>query len=113
MKVIRLILSLAFFVPAFARFGAFAAYDIHERSPWLGVSLGAVIGGFFGLVFGGVQGRWLDAILGEEERTIDQGRRTATSASCRSSPMIVGSCGCTRRTVESRQLSNAPSIAQN
>ena len=76
MKIGRLILSLAFFVPAFALFGAFAAYDNHERSPWLGVSIGAVIGVILGLVFGGVQGRWLDAILGQEERydEIGEGR---------------------------------------
>ena len=67
MTIVRLILSLSFFVPAFALFGAFAAYDNHERSPWLGVSIGVVIGVFFGLVFGGVQGHWLDAILGPEE----------------------------------------------
>ena len=76
MKVIRLILSLAFFVPAFALFGAFAAYDNHERTPWLGVSIGAVIGVLFGLVFGGARGRWLDVILGPEERDdeIGEGR---------------------------------------
>ena len=73
MKVIRLILSLSCFVPAFALFGAFAAYDNHEHSPWLGMSIGAVIGVFFGLVFGGVQGRWLNVILGQEERDDENG----------------------------------------
>ncbi len=64
MKVLRLILSLALFVPGFALLGAFAAIDNRERTPWLGLSIRALTGLFFGNVFGGARGRWLDALLG-------------------------------------------------
>jgi RsiW-degrading membrane proteinase PrsW (M82 family) len=63
MNTVRLLLSLAFFVPGFAFLGACAAYDNRERAPWLAVLTGALIGVFFGLVFGGLRGRWLDAMF--------------------------------------------------
>jgi hypothetical protein len=60
MKYVRLALSLAFFVPALGFFGFAAAVDSGRRPWWLGVVVGGILGVFFGLVFGGVKGRWLD-----------------------------------------------------
>jgi hypothetical protein len=67
MKIVRLLLTLALFVPGFAFLGACAAYDNRERTPCLAVSIGTLIGVFYGLVFGGVRGRWVDAIFPPEE----------------------------------------------
>jgi hypothetical protein len=58
MRYAGLVISLALFVPAFAFFGLVAAHDSGGRA-WLGVTVGAVIGVFFGMVFGGARGRWL------------------------------------------------------
>jgi hypothetical protein len=71
-KTARLILFLALFVPGFSLLGAFAARDNHERIPWLGLSIGALVGALFGLVLGGARGRWLDAILGPEDADGEQ-----------------------------------------
>jgi hypothetical protein len=35
---------------------------------WWGLTIGGAIGVFFGLVFGGHRGRWLDYIDGPEQR---------------------------------------------
>jgi len=35
--------------------------------PTLGLIVGACVGVFFGLVFGGVRGKWLDAIFRPDE----------------------------------------------
>ena len=45
-------LLLVLFVPGLALLGALAAYDTSERTPWLGIIAGAVVGMFFALVFG-------------------------------------------------------------
>jgi hypothetical protein len=52
MVKVRLILSLAFFMPAFALLGAFAALD-NDLPLVPGLLTGACAGLFFGLVFGG------------------------------------------------------------
>jgi RsiW-degrading membrane proteinase PrsW (M82 family) len=57
-KMLRLILCLIFFVPAFALLGAFATLDGGERTPWGGLVACAVVGLFFGLGFGGVRVTW-------------------------------------------------------
>ena len=55
-------------LPGFALLGAFAAYDNGERTPWLGITAGAVVGLFFALVFGGaLSRRGADVIFGERE----------------------------------------------
>ena len=65
MKWLRLAVSLAFFVPAFALLGGFASLDggVHPAVP---MTLGGLVGVFFGLVFSGVRFKWLDALLGPE-----------------------------------------------
>jgi hypothetical protein len=52
-KGLWLSMMLVLFVPGFALLGAFAAHDNGERTPWLGIAAGAVVGLFFALVFGG------------------------------------------------------------
>jgi hypothetical protein len=52
MKVLRLTLSLAFFVPGMALPGAAAAADTYFPA-WGGTGIGAALGTFFGLAFGG------------------------------------------------------------
>jgi hypothetical protein len=59
MRYFRLALSLALFTPAFAFFGFAAAHDSGGRL-WIGTIVGGLVGVFFGLVFGGAKGRWLD-----------------------------------------------------
>jgi hypothetical protein len=55
-KRVKLPLSLAVFVPAWAVLGAFSTLD--SRMPtWRGLTVGAAIGVFFALVFGGNH-RW-------------------------------------------------------
>jgi hypothetical protein len=42
----------------------------------VGLVAGALVGVFFGLIFGGVRGKWLDAVLGpEEDGEDDVGKR--------------------------------------
>ena len=55
MKWIRLLLSLAFFVPACAMLGRLSTLD-SAASPWWGMTAGGVVGAFFGPVFGGARG---------------------------------------------------------
>jgi len=71
MKWLKLPLSLAFFVPAFALLGGFASLDSGAH-PAVPMTLGGLIGVFFGLVFSGVRFRWLDRLLGPE-RSDDDG----------------------------------------
>ena len=67
-KALWLALMLVLLVPGFALLGAFAAYDNRERTPWLCIAAGAVVGLFFALVFGGALPRkWADATFGERE----------------------------------------------
>ena len=55
-------------LPGLALLGAFAAYDNGERTPWLGIAAGAVVGLFFALVFGSaLPQRWADMISCERE----------------------------------------------
>jgi hypothetical protein len=70
MKHIRLILSLAIMVPAFAMLGAFATLDSGGKLLF-GLTVGTGIGVFFGLLFGGVKGQWLDFIYGPEQDNQD------------------------------------------
>jgi len=67
MKRIRLILSLCIMVPAFAILGAFVTLNT-GANPLFGLVVGAAIGAFFGLLFGGVKGRRVDAIYGPKRR---------------------------------------------
>ncbi len=66
MKRLKLILSLAVFTPGWALLGAFSTLD-SGFPVWWGLTVGGVIGVFFGLVFGGHRGRWLDYIFGPED----------------------------------------------
>jgi hypothetical protein len=70
-KALRLILSLAFFIPAFALLGAFAALDAGERAPCLGLAGGGVVGLFFGLGFGGFRPRWFAIVFGQPDQDDD------------------------------------------
>jgi hypothetical protein len=63
MKLLRLILSLVFFVPAWAFLGVASTVDA-GRSPWLGAGIGGVFGVICGLAFGGYRGQWLLWIFG-------------------------------------------------
>jgi hypothetical protein len=63
-KVLRLILCLVFFVPAFALLGAFAALDGGERTTLAGLVAGAVVGVFFGLGFGEFRAEWFASLFG-------------------------------------------------
>jgi len=65
MKRIRLSLSLGIMIPAFSILGALANLDT-GANPLFGLIVGAAIGTFFGLLYGGVKGRWVDAIFGAE-----------------------------------------------
>ena len=67
MKTVRLILSFAGFQLVSTLLSAFASYDNRERTLWPDLVIGALVGLFFGLVFGGLHWRWLDAIFGPEE----------------------------------------------
>ena len=55
MKRIRLLLSLAIFVPACAMLSGLSTLD-SGASPWWGLTAGGLVGAFFGLVFGGARG---------------------------------------------------------
>jgi hypothetical protein len=52
MRALRLLLSLAVFVPAFSALGGFASLD-GGASTYFGFAAGGLVGVFFGLVFGG------------------------------------------------------------
>jgi hypothetical protein len=54
-QALRLVLALAFFVPASVLLGAFAALGEGERTPWAGIGARAFVGLFFGLAFGGLR----------------------------------------------------------
>jgi hypothetical protein len=66
MHTVPLVLALLGFVPAFAMIGAAAALDADRR-----VGVGLAAGTFFGLVFAGVRGRWVDGIFGPEQEGLD------------------------------------------
>jgi hypothetical protein len=55
MRYVRLVLSFAFFVPAFTIIGVW-----NWGGYWPGWVAGGLVGLFFGLVFGGARGKWLD-----------------------------------------------------
>jgi len=65
MKSFRLIVFLVIMVPAFAALGAFATLDSGAH-PLYGLFVGASVGIFFGLLFAGVNRRWVDGIYGPE-----------------------------------------------
>jgi hypothetical protein len=67
-KGLRLILCLAFFVPAFALLGAFATLDSGERTAWAGLVAGGVVGLFFGLGIGGFRAEWFASLFGPPDR---------------------------------------------
>jgi hypothetical protein len=71
-NVLRLILSLAVFVPCFAVLGMFAAVDSFFPA-WGGALIGGGVGVFFGLAFGGMLPRSVaDFFFGpEQQETID------------------------------------------
>jgi ABC-type uncharacterized transport system permease subunit len=70
MRTVKVALSLLVFIPAFAMMGAASALDTDGRL-WVGLAAGTIIGMFFGLVFGGVCGRLVDAMFGPEEQGQD------------------------------------------
>ena len=70
-------LSLAVFVPAWAVLGAFSTLD--SRMPtWWGLTVGAVIGAFYGPVFGGNR-KWRvwDQIFDPEQPSKEDDRRAS------------------------------------
>jgi hydrogenase/urease accessory protein HupE len=74
MKALRLTLSLAVCVPDFALLGAMAAADSYFPS-WGGALIGAALGLFFGLAFGGaLPRRMADYVFGAEEPAAPDGR---------------------------------------
>jgi len=63
------------FIAGWALLGMLSTLDSGFPS-WWGLTVGGLIGGFFGLVFGGVRGRWLDYVLGPEGKSRpDEDRR--------------------------------------
>jgi hypothetical protein len=62
---LRLILCLAIFPAALAFLGGSTAHDA-KANVTVGMSAGALVGAFFGLVFGGVRAKWLDKVFGPE-----------------------------------------------
>jgi hypothetical protein len=76
-KRVKLPQSLAVFVPAWAVLGAFSTLD--SRMPtWRGLTVGAAIGVFFALVFGGNH-RWQvwDYIFDPEQPSKGDDRRAS------------------------------------
>ena len=72
----RLTLSLAFFVPCLALLSLFAAAD-RRFSAWGGALIGAALGTFFGLAFGGALPRGVaDYCFGPEEQDAEPPRAT-------------------------------------
>jgi hypothetical protein len=63
---LRLVLSLLVFPPVFALLGAFTTLD-SGKPLGRGLTIGLLVGVCFALIFGGVKGRWLDAVLGPDE----------------------------------------------
>jgi hypothetical protein len=70
-KTLRLMLSLAFFVPAFAMLGAFAGLDASEPAPWLSPAAGGSVGLVFGLILGGFRSRSIDLMFGPPHEDYD------------------------------------------
>jgi len=69
MPKLRMILSLAIMIPAWALLGAYARLDAVGPGGVLGgMVVGGAVGVFFGLVFGGAKGRWVDGIFGPKDR---------------------------------------------
>ena len=65
MPKLRLALTLMIMVPGWALLGGFAPqYSERPTNVLLGIAVGAIVGVFFGLVFGGANGRWLDFVYG-------------------------------------------------
>jgi hypothetical protein len=52
--MLRLILCLLVFVPGFVVLGVFVTLGTGELA-WVGLAVGAVVGVFFGLLFGGAR----------------------------------------------------------
>jgi hypothetical protein len=70
MSRLRIILSLAIMIPAWALLGAFARLDVVGPGGVIGgLVVGGAVGVFFGLVFGGAKGKWVDAVFGAEDRS--------------------------------------------
>jgi hypothetical protein len=69
--------SLAVFTPAWAVLGAFSTLDGH-MPPWRGLTVVALIGVFFGLVFGGNH-KWRvwDYIFGPEQPSEEDEQRAS------------------------------------
>jgi hypothetical protein len=68
----KLILALAVFAPGFAMLGAFSTLD--SRLPlWWGLTIGALVGFLFGMVFGHYRAQWLNYLFGQREREEDKG----------------------------------------
>jgi hypothetical protein len=76
-KRVKLPLSLAVFVPAWAVLGGFSTLDSGAPT-WRGLTVGAVIGVFFGLVFDGNH-RWQvwDYTFGPERLREEDDRRAS------------------------------------
>ncbi len=72
MQWLRLVLALLIMIPAWVILGALVTYD-SGAPPWWGLTVGAVVGCFFGMAFGGNR-RWRiwDSLFGPED---EEGRQ--------------------------------------
>jgi hypothetical protein len=66
LRVLRLALCLTLFPIAFAFLGGADASDAGGNVT-VGLVAGALVGGFFGLGFGGVRRKWFDYVFGPEK----------------------------------------------
>jgi hypothetical protein len=78
MKCVRRIPCLLIFGTGFTLLGGFSTFD-SGLSLWWGLTVGACIGVFFGLVFGGAKCKWLDVIYGPEDTAGDESPDTVSA----------------------------------
>jgi hypothetical protein len=70
-KPLRLALCLVFLAHALSLLGAFATLDSGKRTPGAGLVVGAGLGLFFGLGFGGFRPPWFASLFGPPGRDRD------------------------------------------
>ena len=72
--MLRLVLTLAVFVPAFALLGALAG--LNRGHEWTGLVAGAVLGGVFGVIYGKGGGPIVDLLFGKEKEEEEDDKET-------------------------------------